>query len=269
MGLFLVGGESGSLQAFCGQNTVLHKPCLPPPRRAPASSALAARCPFLLEANKQVGRNTTCPVSTCLRPAGAQSPGSLRASRAAAGSWKAPGGGSRDMWWPAVLISQVSGPGLALVSASVKWPVWTPQIKVPSSSEIAGTTSHIQKSPWGNLQAPCLWPWILTLTLGSLAGAGADKLLTKGIPQKRAPTCLSHSANRKPTSFPSEDHPACPPPSTSCKNAFMKPPQSQGQRAAPCGGTQAANPEKGQCSRVPTPRKNHPGNLPWEKAFPE
>lgn len=62
-----------------------------------------------------------------------------------------------------------------------------------------------------------------------------NKLFIKSTAQKFSPTCLSHSENRKPTPISSEDHPVYPPPSTSCKNAFMKSPQSQGQRAAPCG----------------------------------
>lgn len=47
---------------------------------------------------------------------------------------------------------------------------------------------------------------------------------------------LSHSENRKPTPFSSEDHPMCLPPSTSCKNVFMKPPLSQSQRVLCAGG---------------------------------
>lgn len=65
---------------------------------------------------------------------------------------------------------------------------------------------------------------------GASPGVGVNKLFIKSIPQKRSPTRLSHSENRKPTPFSSEDRPICPPPSTSCINAFWKP------RGAKAGG---------------------------------
>lgn len=172
---------------------------------------------------------------------------------------------------------QVSGPLLASVFFAT-WEVWIPQVS-PFSSEIVGTTSHIQKTITREetSRIRCFLPWVPTVTLGSLTGVGVKKLFIKSTLQKCSPTGLSHSENRKPTPISSEDHPMCPPPSTSCENAFMKFPQSQGQRAAPCrwGGMLGQ-----EAHRLLTRRKinsgagrvwirNHWRNLPWEKALPK
>jgi hypothetical protein len=69
------------------------------------------------------------------------------------------------------------------------------------------------------------------------SGVRVNKLFIKWIPQKCSSTCLSYSTNRKSTPFSSKDHPMCLSPSSSCKNALMKPPQSQGQKGyAGCWG---------------------------------
>lgn len=120
----------------------------------------------------------------------------------------------------------------------VKWEVWIPQV---NPFQLWSRWHHKpypkgyqfwfspQRKPQGS-GASCL-----KFQLRGLTGVTVNKLFIKSAAQKCSPTCLSHSENRKPTPISSEDHPVYPPPSTSCKNAFMKSPQSQGQRAAPCG----------------------------------
>lgn len=129
----------------------------------------------------------------------------------------------------------------------------------------------------GNIKDQMLLALSSNCDTGECHWCQGKKLFIKSTLQKCSPTGLSHSENRKPTPISSEDHPMCPPPSTSCENAFMKFPQSQGQRAAPCrwGGMLGQ-----EAHRLLTRRKinsgagrvwirNHWRNLPWEKALPK
>ena len=78
---------------------------------------------------------------------------------------------------------------------------------------------------------------------GASPGVGVNKRFIKSIPQKRSPTRLSHSENRKPTPFSSEDRPMCPPPSTSCISASGKP---AGPRPTGCSPWRGR--KQGSCS---------------------
>lgn len=153
----------------------------------------------------------------------------------------------------AIRPSQWTSPSLRIFF--VKWEVWIPQV---NPFQLWNRWHHkpypkgyqFWFSPQRKPQrsgASCL-----KLQLRSLTGVTVNKLFIKSTAQKFSPTCLSHSENRKPTPISSEDHSVYPPPSTSCKNAFMKSPQSQGQRGcstrvgqdAGAGSTQAAYPRK-------------------------
>lgn len=178
-------------------------------------------------------------IGNSLKPVEAPSFESLWASWVTAVSWKEP-----RRWLRGHMVSSCAiqprcqRTSLSLSVFFVKWEVWILQVSPlqlwnrrhhePYLKDYQRWFSPRRKRQGSGVSC-------LEFQLGSLTGVRVNKLFIKNIPQKCSPTCLSHSENRKPTPISSEDHPMCPPPSTSCKNVFMKSPQSQGQRAAPCG----------------------------------
>lgn len=160
--------------------------------------------------------------------------------------------------------------------------VWIPQVNPFQLSNVS-LTSRIQKTinsgshHRGNLKDQVPVDLNSNFDTWEPHWCQGKQVLIKKSPQKWAPTGLSHSENRQPTPFSSEDPPTCPPPPTSCKNAFMKCLQSQGQRAAPCGlgqdprvgSAEAAHPQEDSSTVGTVPGRNQPRNLSWEKAFPK
>lgn len=137
-----------------------------------------------------------------LRPA-PESP----ASQAAAGSWKEPCRDSSGAVWLVTGCvtrpSQWTSPGLrgfiykvdSLDLSGISLPAPKSLAPQATSKRLSVLVFTMKKPRGSGASCPELWHWGVSLVRVS-------KLFIKSVEQKRSPTCLSHSKNRKPTPLP-------------------------------------------------------------------